>query len=512
MEQIYSKSKANFLLGSLLNNPQLIYRKEYQLSKDDFQYLPHRILFVAINMLANEGVSNITPKEIGELLENYPSQLNVLKDELDDWVGFVDTIKELSSEDSFDFYYNSIRKYTLIRKYRDNGFDISKFWDFEKTDEINNAELDKYEIKDIIKHYDNTNADIKSEFSNSIDGSEVIIAGSGFNDFLDEMEQTPLLGSSFLSEYLNGLTRGQVKGQLSIFASPSGCGKTTVAISNIVNLCATKIWSDEVGDYIDNPYQTMNGGLYIEYEMELVSEVTSKFISSISGIPCNVIFDGFYDKKIRERLDKANEILQESNIHLVYMPTYTCQSIEDTIKEHKNKYNIDIVCFDYISDCPELNAELTRQNGGVSLRNDQILLTLSSRLKDYARRYDVVMYSMVQTNGNIGTSEIIGAECFAGARALVNKTDIAGVLMPLRPKEEKLTEEIMTRQKGFHKAPNYIFHMVKMRFSKYPMSTKVWCHIDLGTGKITDCFCTDCMNKPINVEPLKLIQKTIDNN
>lgn len=180
----------------------------------------------------------------------------------------------------------------------------------------------------------------------------------------------------------------------------------------------------------------------------------------------------------------------------------------------ENKFNIDLFVFDYLAEGAELNAELQKANGGIGMRTDQVLATFASRLKDMARKYEVALYTMTQCNGNLAISEILGAECISGSRATAHKFDIGGIFMPLRPKEEKLIDDLnlTLRKKGFDNIrPTHIFHLYKVRFGQYGANCKVWVNLNLATGRMVDYIVTDCHNKPLKVNTVKLINKDVDN-
>ena len=81
------------------------------------------------------------------------------------------------------------------------------------------------------------------------------------------------------------------------------------------------------------------------------------------------------------------------------------------------------------------------------------------------------------------------------------------MFLPLRPKELKAREiieqEIGYRGFGLPHA-THIYHMYKVRFGSYPQNIKIWVNVDLGTGRMTDCFCTDWQNKVIKVPKTEL--------
>ena len=48
----------------------------------------------------------------------------------------------------------------------------------------------------------------------------------------------------------------------------------------------------------------------------------------------------------------------------------------------------------------------------------------------------------------------------------------------------------------------------KVRFGSYPQNIKVWVNVDLGTGRLIDCFCTTWDNQIIKVPKTKLEKKS----
>ena len=167
-EQLYSINATNFLLSSLLNNTDLLYNSAYPLSKDDFKpNLAHRIIYISITQLADKGCLSVGSKELVTYLEGgYEEQLNALKEDISDGnvIGYIDTLKELDNDKSYEYWYNEVRKRSLLRKYRDNGFDITEFWDEDKSEEKNIIKLNSVSIKDIVHHFDEIQTELRHDF------------------------------------------------------------------------------------------------------------------------------------------------------------------------------------------------------------------------------------------------------------------------------------------------------------------------------------------------------------
>lgn len=503
---IYLNSVADKLLACYVKKPSLCLNEKYKIDQSEFKVQFHKVIYVVCYNLACDGYNSISLMDINNWLEPYKTQYEIYKSNSGD--DYINTITELVDEENFEAYYKEFRRFSVLNVYKEKNFDISQFYDETKSEESQLENLNKYKIEDIINYFDGVQVDIRKSFYPRDKNIEETKLGYGIDEFIQQVQEEPLYGVSFNSELLNTVTRGMVDGQLSCFSSPTGVGKTTVAIATMCNICATEIWDYDKKCFVKNQKKTRNGGLYIQFELANVEEVSIKFLASISGVPTDVILDGKFTDEQLERIKKARQIQDESNIYIVYMPNFTKYSIDEMIKDYVLNHNIDLVVYDYIQEGAELNAEMNRDNGGVGLRTDQVLANLSDFLKSEARKYNVPIYTMTQCNANLATSEILGAECIAGSRAVANKLDVGGILLPLRPKEVKALEIIEQglKQRGFGNNPhaNYCYHMFKVRFGKYPQNIKIWVDLDLGTGRMRDCFCTDWQNNIIDVHRTKL--------
>ena len=114
----------------------------------------------------------------------------------------------------------------------------------------------------------------------------------------------------------------------------------------------------------------------------------------------------------------------------------------------------------------------------------------------------------IRVNGNVYVQDILDASCIAGSRAVQDKADIAAIIMPLRKKEEEVCNMIMESHFADYKIrPNRIIHLYKMRFTSEEQGIKVWVHLNLSTGRITDFWVTDKYDKPYELNKTKLEYK-----
>lgn len=511
--KLYDNMAVNMVLGCLFKNPSLYFNETYRLNLKDFYdneidrgYMFQRILFGAGLQLANYGLTEINPIDIGEFVKNYKEQMVILED--NNYIEAIETFKEMADESSFDFYYNRVRILSLLAecKYK-KGYDISKFFNEDKEVESQMKNLEKYTIKDIIEYYDIQNIDLKQEY---LYDEDIVYykAGQNFDETIERLKTSDLIGSPFQSLYLNELFGGQLG--LTIFVAKSGGGKSVFQIGNMCNISATEWWDEDKKEFIPNPHFS-GGSLFINTELSLEDEVDVICVASISGVDRGKIRRWTLTKEEEERVLYAKEVLKKSPIYLVDDANFTKNSLESHIKDHVLKYNIKNVYFDYLQNNSKLSSEITREQS-ISQREDMVLLNLTTHCKNLSRKYDVYFGTSVQSNGTEDNMSYPTESCLAGSKAQVRKSDATIGMFGITKAELETYEKVYEKQhreRGFcidHIKPNYVFHVIKGRNTKYERHTKCLVKLDLGTGRVQDLLCLDKDNKPINVEKLDIIK------
>lgn len=281
---------------------------------------------------------------------------------------------------------------------------------------------------------------------------------------------------------------------------------TIRAVGELCNVCATELWNSEKKCWEINKNR-QGAGLYINTELDLMLELNPCFVAYIADVPRHNIMDGAYEsKEEEERVDRAIQILEDSQIHLVDDPRFTLRSIEDNIKYYKEKANIQYMVFDYIQDNGCVGKEMKATHDVIA--RDTIVLNIADNLKVFAKQYNVGIYSMTQLNGNEKTAEIIDVSCLSGGKAIQNKLDAGCISLFPRKKEQKFTEGLLQHWLAEHKRgdfgedfkPNVVLHNYKVRFSKYGIGIKLYQYLDKGTGRCIDLYCTDMYDNPINID------------
>ncbi|PNX48575.1 MAG: hypothetical protein BV457_03430 [Thermoplasmata archaeon M9B1D] len=496
MSNIYSDFHANQLLGCLLQDVQLANSDKYKLDKNDFVEQIHKILYATLHNLAKRGYKVATYADIETFLQPYEAQLNVFNE-----IGesYIDTIIELAELDNFEGYYDTIRKMSLLRDIQNDGDSLNPFWDIDKSDDDNMANLDKYNIDDILNELEARAIEKKRKYGKT-KVKEEYIAGTNFMETKELMKEEPLMGNSFQSEYLNDIYRG-IFGFI-LRAAKSGGGKSILSIADLCKCTVTEYWDYDKKCFVKNKSRE-GSSLFINTELELRTELDFIIISWISGVDRSHISDGYYEGDEEERIDYANKVLLESGLYIVDDPEFTCESITNTIKTYHHNKGILTACFDYVQNNGFVAKEISSATK-VPQREDMVLLALTDRLKQVQKDCGISLMSSVQTNGTEDNMEHPTESCLAGGKSQVRKTNGTFVMLEPTKKELDATEIICAgmQKKGIkiEYKPNNVLHIIKGRNSKYKKYIKVFQYIDLGTGRTIDLFCTDMYNQPIKVQ------------
>ena len=479
------------VLGCIMNNVELLKSDKYFLDRDDFSPSKfHQILFAVIDNLADNDIVEIDKMAIDRFAQNYPKQYEVLIQ--NDFLVFVDNCKKIANQNLFALYYNNLKKMSLLRVYKKQGRDISQFYD-EVIDNIKN--LDNYTVEQIINHFEAQDYDIRKRFIKNANVREYQ-AGTNFAETKERLKESPLMGSSFQSPYLNTIFRGAMG--LILRAGKSGAGKSVLSLGDLCQMTVTEYWDYKSQSFIKNKSRE-GSSLFINTEMDLETGLDIIIIAWISGVERGKILDGKYTKDEEYRIDRAREILLESELYIVDDPSFTIDSLISEIKDYVYNKQVKNVCFDYIQDNGIVSGKLANETK-IPQRQDMVLLTLTDRLKQVQRECDINIITGCQTNNEEDKMPFPTESCLAGGKSQVRKTDGTMVMLPPKQKELDIFEELMIDGKLDTKnRPNNIIHIIKGRSSAYPKYIKVFQYVDLGTGRSEDLLVLDKDNKPITI-------------
>ena len=500
-----NKQAIREILGSLLQEPSLI--REYKIVQNDFPETFHKLIFAAINNLYKNGAEIIDAVAIDEYLSHYETQYQVFTK--NEGINFLEKVQEMALQSNFKYYYDQLKKFSLLRSYAENGINVSEFFDPDEIDpvtiEAQRKLLDEYSLQDIINHYKKKQLKIIAPFI-STEGRDSKKAGVGGHEQKEKWKQDTAWGIGYSSAYLTTALHGVRKRRFNVKSAGTGVGKTRSSIADIGYACSPYYYDKALEKWCENPNGTYNGALYIGTEMELLEEIDPILWAYIADVPQDHIEFNMYEEGEEERVDKAIDILEhEANIWFEYVPEYDANTLEEVIEQHKLDHNIEYVWFDYISATVELNSEYASESKvKMVVREDQVLANLSKKLKNFTRKFDVSIDSFTQVTGDFKNEANRDQTIVRGAKSIIDKADGAMIAMPPTEKELKKVEPI-TRELLNKPTPNLVYSLYKNRGGKWNR-IKIWLYIDYSTMRVHDLFVTDYEYKLI-----KDIEKTYIN-
>ena len=485
-----NKQAIREVLGSLLQEPSLI--REYKIVQNDFPETFHKLIFAAINNLHKNGAETIDAVAIDEYLSHYETQYQIFTK--NEGIDFLEKVYEMALQTNFKYYYDQLKKFSLLRSYVENGIDVSEFFDPDEIDpvtiESQRKKLDEYTIQDIINHYKKKQLKVIAPFI-CAEGRDSKKAGVGGHEQKEKWKQDTAWGIGYSSAYLTTALHGIRKRRFNVKSAGTGVGKTRTSIADIGYACAPYYYDKKLGKWCENPNGKCNGALYIGTEMELLEEIDPILWAYIADVPQDHIEFNMYEEGEEERVDKAIDILEhEANIWFEYVPEYDASTLEEIIEQHKIDHNIEYVWFDYISASVELNSEFaTQSKAKMIVREDQVLANLSKKLKDFTRKFDVSIDSFTQVTGDFKNESNRDQTIVRGAKSIIDKADGAMIAMPPTEKELKKVEPIL-REMVNKPQPNLIYSLYKNRGGKWN-KIKIWLYVDYSTMRVHDLFVTD---------------------
>lgn len=511
INQCIDKQAIEQIIGCLMQNPDLL-KQDIRLLKEDFVETFYEIIFVTICKLYEDGAKKIDPDMIDKTILN-SQEFNYRKYKEEDGKEYLIGAYRRADVENFNYYYKVVKKFTLLRELINNGFSIKEFFSPKDTDpeliQEKREKLDSYSINDLILHYRSKLSILDDKFGINNE-EDRIKAGEGMIENIEKWKKGVLYGIPYASEYFTDVTHGLNKGRFTLLSAGTGVGKTRISVANICHSFVPYFYDSDEKKWVQNPYVIMenneakSGVLYIGTEMELKTEVNPIFSAYISDVPQEHIMEGKYEAGEEERVKIASIILKyHSRIYMENQPEYNIEKIERLIQKYsKPPFNIKHIFLDYVFTNPELIKEYTiKSQSRVTVREDQVLLNLSTKLKDFSRKYKVSIDTWTQTNSEYKNENNRDTSVIRGAKSIADKVDVGGVVSIPTEKEmtnlKKIRDEyirdngIFIEKNNTDKyTPNVCLSVYKNRGGKYK-DIKIWLRIDYSTMRVHDLYVTN---------------------
>lgn len=496
----YDTTAALQVVGDVFLRPQLL--DEYTVTDEDLVEPLHRVIFGAIYKIHESGVDIISIENISDYLAGKPKSNAVF--ETNKGAEWLKNVSERVEPDSFKFYYDRLKKMTLLRAYDRCGIDVRSIYDPNLLDsrkmQIQDEQLDSLSLIDIATKVDDEVEKVKERCLSSEFSTEHQ-AGDGIDELIERLQQYPEEGLPLYGKFVNTINRGARLSKYYLRSAPSGVGKSRSLIADACTIGCRLVWDKSLGDWIINgPAEST---LFITTEQQL-DEVQTMMLAFLSQVNEEHILNGVYEEGEIDRVRKAAQILKDSPLYIEELPDFSIQDIENIIKKHHRQHNVNYVFLDYIHTSMKILQEVTQRSGGVKIREDNVLFMLSIKLKDLCNELGIFLESATQLNGTWKEdTEMPDQNLLRGAKSISDKIDYGSIILPATQRDIDSLDILL--QRGMPK-PDIKISVYKNRRGRYK-GIYLWCKNDLGTCRIDPQFVTtwdyqliDMPDTKINIE------------
>lgn len=385
---LYDSRSTLMVLGNLMLNPDLLISNNIEITNEDFPERFHKFIFSSIKKLYTTGVKEITPMDIDGFLANYKAQYKCFED--NNGLEWLEQAIELCDKNNYEYHLLRIKKYTILRKLQADNFNINEIYDEDNEEII--KQFNDMTLEEIINHYNKKLIEIERDISKIENGTHVSYE---IDELLDELKKHPTMGLdcgiNSLNYYIYGLRK-----KYYLISAKTGEGKTRLQA----------YFALQVGYYQKIPC------LFISTEVPL-DEIQTLFISCIAKVDERKILLNDLTNKERARINYAKEELKKSKIDVVYMPDFTLETIEHTIKRYILTKQISYCFFDYIKESITMIEGMTKRVGKID--GWKALNLFSEKLKVLCEKYKIGIVSATQLSKDGFTS---------GSGAIPNAVDV----------------------------------------------------------------------------------------
>jgi len=488
-----------------MKNPDLLKDKRYPLNIDDFPNGVHQLIYTCTYNLSLQGLNEIKIADIETYLNtNDPKSYNVIF-ENEKNLEWLSQIYEDANNSNFDYYYNKLRKLSLLRSYISEGIDVSSMLDMDEIDHIIiKQQQERFEVltlNEIQKYFDKKIFNVKEKFLVK-DSTKRRKAGDNAEELKEKMKESPIYGYGLESQYLNTLTRGALKGGFFLESRDSGKGKSRCAIERLLLICSPYLWNYDKNDFLPNPNGKNNTGLYLGTEMQLYEELEPMIWAFISGVEEYKIKKNILTNEEDKRVNQAIQYAKQTRLFMEDEANYDLAYLWNITERYKSNEDLDALAIDYLELTVALTSEYVQSTRGMSAREDQVLLNLSKNTKDIARDYNISIFGFTQTTDEARREGVRDQRAVKGARSLPNKADVGITVFAPTKKEVDYIEPLIRKGKGFSNKiiPNTCYTIYKNRFGEINEEVKIWCYQNLGNMRTIDLFCTNRDYEPISID------------
>lgn len=392
------------IIGCAMLDPSLLDDEgAYFYNEDDFTSEFHKVIFGAMNNLYIMGATSLDVKTVDSYLKDKPQSYAIFKN--GNGTKWLMEAMDAADINNFDYYYNRVKKMTLLRGYIRAGLDVSWLLDMDNITDLSKKQnqleyFDSLSLEEIADKLENRILDIRSTYvDNSIEDG--VLLGEGMTELIQSLERMPAVGAPMYGDLINAITRGQILGKFYMRSAAQGTGKTRAMMADFCYTACDKIWKD--GCWQENGPALPS--MFISTELE-IDELQTIAVAFLADVDEDKIITGKMDFDERERVIQAIEIFKEAPAYIYIVPDFGIKDIENLIKRNIRTRKIRYIYYDYLHSSMKIISDIARASGGMKLREDLILFLLSVKLKEIATVFNVFIMTASQLNGSWKTDDI----------------------------------------------------------------------------------------------------------
>ena len=508
------------VIGSLMLKP-LLFLEYPDIYVSDFDDKVIKVCFMGIRRLYDSGATTLSVLEVDEEISKIDSAGTAIYKN-GGGLDFLKIAYEFAQVDNFEIYYTRVKKYSLLRRLKKDGYNISEFYKDDK-DIINPAEelkiqehFDESSLEDILNAIEGKYTIIRNEFLNG--GLKKGDPAEGIFQLIDELQRTPNIGPSLEGDIFSSACRGARPGCFYLKSAGSGTGKTRTSVFDACKITYPIRWSHDQEVFVQEitaqgelrqPRKT----LFIVTEMDK-EELQTIMLAYLSGVNESHILTGKYEFGELSRVKFAAKIIEKYRdyffIEEISEPNLV--NIEATIKKYATIVGTKYCFFDYIHSTASMIDQFSRNN----LNEASILMMMANQLKQLAKDYGIFIFSATQVNvgAMVDDGEFKNETNIRGAKSIADKADVGFVITRI---SEKTWNSLLPKLRQHARSgliasqyienplfwPTHVLDIYKMRRGMYK-NVRIWSHIDLGNGRRQDLFITTAENEPFSHDTMDI--------
>ena len=468
---------------SLLNDTD-----KYQIEPTDFPHQLDRYIYSAIYNLYVNGAEKIHTIDIDQYLKSNNSAAHLMEEE--NGIQMLQDCEAFTEAGNFNFYYNSFKKFALLRELEKNGRNISQFYcnnpldpDYTRI----NEKFEKLKVADIINTLKSEVAVLEDKYNYNNEIEEVY-AGEGIRNLLSNLQEKPEMGLPLQGDIFSMVVRGARLGKLYLRSASSGVGKSRTMIGDCCNLAYPIRYDTEQKRWIATGH--CEQVCYVSTEQD-ISEIQTMILSWLTGINEECFLYGTFELQDSGRIMKAVAIMEQylHNLLLVRIPDPCASVIKNLFRRLNLQKGIKHFFYDYIFSSPAMLNEYR----DLGLAEYVCLRLFTTALKNLAVELNAFIMTSTQISNDDDKGGFKDHHNIQSSKMIVNLVDFACIMS--RPTQDEL-KLVSSSYENLNCTPNVVIDVFKNRRGRWTQ-IRIWGYNDLGTCRRRDLFVTTPSNKPI---------------